>query len=80
MSAAAAIALERPGSPWWVTGLFNFQGCDICTCGVTVDGARHCAHPDAVMPHRVVPVHLVRARGGACGPDGRLIVLPERRA
>lgn len=52
--------------------LLPLRACDLCDHGVDVGSVRHCVCTDVVLPVQLphgVPVHLVRAKGGACGVE-----------
>lgn len=55
-----------------------YRACVLCIHGRTADGnQRVCTQQDARLLHgQHPPVHLVRARGGACGPDALRLDFP----
>lgn len=79
MITAPTRVVHTAAQPAWPAELFDLRGCTLCVHATTVAGERHCACPQAVLPGRTVPVHLVRAPTGSCGPNGAFIDLPSWR-
>ncbi|WP_119157453.1 hypothetical protein [Caldimonas tepidiphila] len=62
----------------------SYRACELCDFGTTRNGVRHCRcaralstageHP--VAPERALPVAIVRAPDGSCGPDARHMRAP----
>jgi hypothetical protein len=53
-----------------------YRACHLCTHGLTVNEQRYCQCRPAVAPKSAVPVHLVRAPNGPCGPEAHLMAYP----
>ena len=53
-----------------------YRACQLCTHGLTVNEQRYCRCKAAVAPASAVPVHLVRALHGACGPEAHFMAYP----
>lgn len=61
--------------PWMQVA--HERACDLCTAGVTVDGARRCGDPRVVPIEGIMPpVCLARSRTGACGPEAKYLDFP----
>lgn len=52
-----------------------YRACDLCQFGSGPQGERKCDHPEATCRAQAVPVEIVRAYGGACGPEARYLHL-----
>ena len=47
-----------------------YRACDLCQFGSGPTGERKCGHPEATY-RQPIPVEIVRAYGGVCGPEAR---------
>lgn len=74
------IALQAPRPVVFTALPEPYRACVLCLHGSSTDGnpsQRVCTQQDARLLHgQHPPVHLVRARGGACGPDALRLDFP----
>lgn len=56
---------------WIDTPASELRACDLRLHGVGEPGKRRCTHPEASSARNERPVSVIRAYGGACGPEAR---------
>ena len=79
MTNTAAVHASAQAS-WQAAEQLPHRACDLCSHGRDIGSLRYCACADMVLTRRPVPVAVVRAPHGACGPEARHIDFPGLRA